>query len=281
MKTPGAHRLAIATAGGAAVFGIAIWIATTPADPKGDPAEQPPAANQATPPRAALRFDDTADWVGKLRTRAEIAFVKEQTDSTSGQAELSKLSSLGPLTGNDLAVAQELAVALYQSSVESLAAFQAQMSRDSLRDAHEEAVRLKAVEVALGVQLRLRSGDYIVLPQGQSLPYVPMEKLTFGVKSEGRTATAVFVFDPQSYPAVGNIRAYERSVRAAWIEDLVVRFNALPLTERQQRIERHDRLRSLPQRALTKEDNDFLNSDFPIGVNIDATSFLLSAGSVQ
>ncbi len=236
---------------------------------------------ESTGPVARIPFENTGDWLGKLRTKAEVSFVREAKDSAAPREEILKLTSLGRLEGQDLVFALEMAATLYQTRTSTLATFQQNMQRDSLRDAHREAVMLKEVEVALAVGQQLKSGDYFVLPLGQTLPEVSGERLSFGIMHGGKQATAFFIFDGKAYPQIGEMRKYERGVRSAWIDDLVTKFNTRPFAERQELLSKHDRLLELPANARASEDQNFLLEMFPIGVGIDVTTSTLFAVPVD
>ena len=237
-----------------------------------------PKAPSAIPPNP---FEDSNDWAGKLKTRAEVSFVREAEEVDDPREEILELKGLGPLTGQDLVFAKEIAASLYQARTSELASFQSSMRLHDLRDAHTEAVMLKEVEVALAVGQLLESGGYQVLPSGQNLPLAPGERLTFGVLHKGQQATAVFDFDSKSFPRIGAMRAYERGVREAWIKQLVNTFNIRPLGERQSLLEKQQRLSGIPANTRAPQDHDFLLEQFPIGVAINYQSSTLSAVSVQ
>ncbi|MBK8099569.1 MAG: hypothetical protein IPK26_20865 [Planctomycetes bacterium] len=220
-----------------------------------------------------------------MRTKAEVKFVVESTGAdrpdaptadSDLRATLGTLTSLGPLTGEDLETAVSLAQGLLGRRQDQLASWQRTMDRNAPRDAFEEARRLHAVEVAMVVQKCLRDGDYIVLPQGQAIPDNASDSiLSFGLSHTGRPASVFFVLFHDKYPELASLKQYMVLSRETWLDDLVARFNNQGFNTRREMIQRESRLSSRPVSEISADDRAYREMWFPIGVQVDPDAAVL------
>ena len=238
------------------------------------PHETPPPRNERAAGRA-IPVEHSREWLSKLKTRTEVAFVTEPTpEAPESLVELKKLTSLGPLEGPDLAVAKSFADSLLRGKQESLLAHQQSMSPASLSDAYQEADLVLDVEVALAIQEQLRRGSYLVLPPLQQVPDIPGSiKFTMGVKSNGRTANAVFVLLLSDHPSLAALHSYRGSVEQALVDDTIASFNAKPLDERQAMARRHDAIVQMSHQSA--DDVAFYRQWFPTGATLDRSTWTL------
>jgi len=242
------------------------------AEGNGHPADTTP-RNTADP----IPFDETAEWLGKLRTKANVSFVQSGV-GRADQAQdkvVQKLTTLGPLNPEDRAAVEPLLASLVSLHQGSLLRFQRTMSSASIRDALEEAGLLLDVEVALAAQARLLTGDYIVLATGQEVPPIPDTlRLVMGVHFEGKPANACFLFPLADNPGLRSLRDYRDAVESAWIDDVVTRFNSKPMDERADLIRRRDAFVASPNTS-TPQDLAVMREWFPPQLHIDPQSYLL------
>jgi hypothetical protein len=138
-----------------ALLGFGALSSESAAEGKGHPADTTP-RNTADP----IPFDETAEWLGKLRTKANVSFVQSGV-GRADQAQdkvVQKLTTLGPLNPEDRAAVEPLLASLVSLHQGSLLRFQQTMSSASIRDALEEAGLLLDVEVALAAQAACSPG---------------------------------------------------------------------------------------------------------------------------
>lgn len=248
-----------------------------------EPSGDARSATQTFPPAAVAQtssfpFADTEGWTARLRTRAEVRFVPGDPEAPPEEPWLPTLTSLGPLEGAELVTLKSFADSLYTARAKALSDHQAQMDPTNLRDARTEAECVYRLEAALAIQQAIAAGHYIVLPKGQEMPQGSAEELTrWGCTKDGQRAVAWFVLGDKEYPALAEIRRYVATAATAFREDVVNRFNGLPLAQRQSILERKRDLDAAGPSSWTPEDMDFVQRWFPDFVATDPQNATMRA----
>ena len=183
--------------------------------------------------RGYIDFGDVETWMQDLSSGREVVFAT--SDKNKKLKEHARLRPLGPLAFTASGRAHFTGVAL--GSREAIDKFVAEGRVNTLEDMLVLAdAEFTAYQQELCAE-RLLDGDYVTLPNGQSVPQPPRSDMVLYPVSASMTGSKAgvvsFVFVAGENVRYDQLRRSWLELKHASAEDLAARFNNLPVERRQ------------------------------------------------